>query len=69
MGESNSSKTSYGDKNIYLASRLNGLDPYQCMITYCGGGIAATVNAMAYLMAGHKNVVVYEWGLPMKSSR
>lgn len=42
------------------------------IITYCGGGIAATVNAMAHLMAGNENVSVYdgsmnEWvgeGLP-----
>jgi len=43
------------------------------IITYCGGGIAATVNAMAYLLLGHENVAVYdgslyEWkgeGLPL----
>ena len=29
-------------------------------VTYCGGGIAATVNAMAHLMAGNKNVAVYD---------
>lgn len=46
------------------------------IITYCGGGIAATLNAMAHLMAGNKNVAVYdgslfEWkgeGLPLSSN-
>jgi thiosulfate/3-mercaptopyruvate sulfurtransferase len=43
------------------------------IITYCGGGIAATLNAMAHLMVGNENVAVYdgslfEWkgeGLPL----
>ena len=46
---------------------------YERVITYCGGGIAATVNAVAHLIAGNKNVSVYdgsmdEWageGLPL----
>ncbi|HNS01870.1 MAG TPA: rhodanese-like domain-containing protein [Anaerolineae bacterium] len=46
------------------------------IITYCGGGIAATLNAMAHLMVGNENVAVYdgslfEWkgeGLPLSSS-
>jgi thiosulfate/3-mercaptopyruvate sulfurtransferase len=44
------------------------------IITYCGGGVAATVNAIAHLIAGHENVSVYdgsliEWmgeGLPLE---
>ncbi len=55
-----------------LANRLNELAHNQHIITYCGGGIAATVNAVAHLMIGHENVAVYdgsmyEWtaeGLP-----
>jgi thiosulfate/3-mercaptopyruvate sulfurtransferase len=55
-----------------LASRLKEELQYKRIITYCGGGIAATVNAMAHLMAGNENVAVYdgsmsEWvgeGLP-----
>jgi thiosulfate/3-mercaptopyruvate sulfurtransferase len=43
------------------------------VITYCGGGIAAALNAMAHLLAGNDNVAVYdgslfEWkgeGLPL----
>lgn len=43
------------------------------IITYCGGGFAATVNAIAHLIAGDENVAVYdgsldEWmseGLPL----
>ena len=30
------------------------------VINYCGGGIAATVNAMAHLMIGNQNVSVYD---------
>lgn len=45
------------------------------VITYCGGGIAATVNAVAHLIAGNENVAVYdgslsEWmgeGLPVST--
>ncbi len=59
-----------------LAARLKGAGQHKRVITYCGGGIAATVNAMAYLMAGNKNVAVYdgslfEWmgeGLPLASN-
>jgi thiosulfate/3-mercaptopyruvate sulfurtransferase len=45
-------------------------------IHYCGGGIAATLNALALTLAGHPNVAVYdgslnEWSadpkLPMKT--
>jgi thiosulfate/3-mercaptopyruvate sulfurtransferase len=46
------------------------------IIAYCGGGIAATLNAMVHLMAGNENVAVYdgslfEWkgeGLPVSSN-
>jgi thiosulfate/3-mercaptopyruvate sulfurtransferase len=55
-----------------LALRLKEKLPYKRIITYCGGGIAATVNAMAHLLVGNENVSVYdgsmsEWvgeGLP-----
>ncbi|HEY1307339.1 MAG TPA: rhodanese-like domain-containing protein [Vicinamibacterales bacterium] len=33
------------------------------VITYCGGGIAATLNAFALLLLGHPNVAVYDGGL------
>ena len=57
-----------------LASRLESAEQQKRIITDCGGGIAATVNAMAHMMAGNKNVAVYdgsliEWkgeGLPME---
>lgn len=56
-----------------LASRLEHEKQYERVITYCGGGIAATVNGIAHLIAGNKNVAVYdgsmsEWageGLPI----
>lgn len=56
-----------------VAPQLAEVANYKRIITYCGGGIAAAVNAAAYLLAGHKNVAVYdgsmyEWlgeGLPV----
>jgi thiosulfate/3-mercaptopyruvate sulfurtransferase len=59
--------------NDQLALRLQGTSQYKRIITYCGGGIAAAVNAMAHVLIGHDNVAVYdgslnEWiaeGLPM----
>lgn len=46
-----------------LAARLNGASQHQRIITYCGGGIAATLNAVAYLMTGHDSVAVYDGSL------
>ncbi len=59
-----------------FASRLQEGARFERIITYCGGGIAATVNAIAHLIAGHENVSVYdgsllEWmgeGLPLAES-
>lgn len=59
-----------------LVTRLQEETHYKRVITYCGGGIAATVNGMAHLMAGNKNVAVYdgslyEWqgeGLPISQA-
>jgi thiosulfate/3-mercaptopyruvate sulfurtransferase len=59
--------------NDQLALRLQETSQYKRIITYCGGGIAAAVNAAAHLMTGHNNVAIYdgsldEWigeGLPM----
>jgi thiosulfate/3-mercaptopyruvate sulfurtransferase len=56
-----------------LAARLAEVSNRKRIITYCGGGIAAAVNAAAHLIAGHENVAVYdgsmfEWlgeGLPI----
>ncbi len=56
-----------------IAARLSDTSRYQRLITYCGGGIAAALNAMAHVMVGQENVAVYdgslyEWigeGLPM----
>src|SRR5690606_32860349 len=56
-----------------LASQLQTEKEYERVITYCGGGIAATVNAIAHLIVGNENVAVYdgsmsEWtgeGLPI----
>ena len=43
-----------------LASRLSKEAQHEHIITYCGGGIAATVNAIAHLIAGNENVSVYD---------
>jgi thiosulfate/3-mercaptopyruvate sulfurtransferase len=59
-----------------LALRLKEVSQHKRIITYCGGGIAATVNAAAHLMTGHENVAVYdgslyEWlgeGLPVNGT-
>jgi len=56
-----------------LAAQLSVVSQHKRIITYCGGGIAATVNAVAHLMTGYNNVAVYdgsmdEWigeGLPV----
>ncbi len=46
-----------------LALRLRETAQYQRIITYCGGGIAAAVNAMAHVMLGQENVAVYDGSL------
>ena len=62
--------------NDALAIRLGDVSQHKRIITYCGGGIAAAINAVAHLMTGHENVAVYdgsmyEWlgeGLPIKGT-
>ena len=46
-----------------LALRLQEMTQYKRVITYCGGGIAAVINAMAHLMVGQENVAVYDGSL------
>jgi thiosulfate/3-mercaptopyruvate sulfurtransferase len=46
-----------------LALRLQEKAGYKRIITYCGGGIAAVINAMAHLMVGQENVAVYDGSL------
>ena len=56
-----------------LVSRLSEISNHKRIITYCGGGIAAAINATAHLITGHENVAIYdgsmyEWlaeGLPV----
>ena len=43
-----------------MAAILKDEAQHKRIITYCGGGIAATVNGMAHLMAGNQNVAVYD---------
>ncbi|MBD8070161.1 sulfurtransferase [Bacillus sp. PS06] len=40
--------------------KVGALDPTKKVITYCGGGIAATWNALLLNMLGQKNVAVYD---------
>jgi len=49
--------------NDQLAAQLRSSEQNKRIINYCGGGIAATVNAMAHLMVGDENVAVYDGSL------
>lgn len=58
------------DTNTYLekATLAEKFAPLACMekdrvITYCGGGIAASANALALTLLGHENVAVYDGSL------
>ena len=46
--------------NADLIPRLKPELHYKRVITYCGGGVAATVNGIAHLIAGNENVAVYD---------
>lgn len=61
-----------------IAARFAGVgaDPSKRVLTYCGGGIAASATAMLLVMLGHENVGLYdnsmsEWSkdesLPMET--
>ena len=49
--------------NDQLASFLQETTQSRRIITYCGGGIAAALSAMAHLMVGQENVAVYDGSL------
>jgi thiosulfate/3-mercaptopyruvate sulfurtransferase len=49
--------------NDDLALRVKDASQHKRIITYCGGGIAAAVNAAAHLLTGHENVAVYDGSL------
>ncbi|MGF1506933.1 MAG: sulfurtransferase [Chloroflexi bacterium] len=49
--------------NADLSARLKDEAAHERVITYCGGGIAATANAVAHLLAGNENVSVYDGSL------
>jgi thiosulfate/3-mercaptopyruvate sulfurtransferase len=46
--------------NDQLAHHLKEVSGHERIITYCGGGIAAAINAAAHFLTGHKNVAVYD---------
>ncbi len=43
-----------------LTEKMTPFTKKERVITYCGGGIAATVNAIALLINGYDNVAVYD---------
>ena len=49
--------------NENLASRLQETTRHKRLITYCGGGIAAALSAMAHFMVGQENVAIYDGSL------
>ena len=49
--------------NEKLSSHLQEASRHQRIITYCGGGIAAALSAMAHYMVGQENVAVYDGSL------
>jgi len=49
--------------NDELAKHLEKDKSYERVINYCGGGIGATINAMAQLIVGNENVAVYDGSL------
>lgn len=48
------------DKLKATFEKLGALDPNKKVITYCGGGIAATWNALLLNKLGQENVAVYD---------
>lgn len=46
-----------------LAQQLQDQTQADRVITYCGGGIAATTSALAHLIAGNPNVAIYDGSL------
>ncbi|RLL41112.1 sulfurtransferase [Oceanobacillus piezotolerans] len=55
------SKELYNDEKLKEAfEKVGALDPNKKVITYCGGGIAATWNALLLNKLGQHNVAVYD---------
>lgn len=46
-----------------IAAHLGDANRDKRIITYCGGGIAAALSGMAYLLIGHDDVAVYDGSL------
>lgn len=54
-------KELYGDDKLRETfEKVGALDPNKKVITYCGGGIAATWNALLLNKLGQNNVAVYD---------
>ena len=69
-------RTFLGPDEAAAAFRAVGAEPSRRTLCYCGGGIAATVDAFLLYQLGYENVAVYdasmsEWArddtLPMES--
>lgn len=54
----------YDDETLRATfDKLGALDPSKKVITYCGGGIAATWNALLLNKLGQENVAIYDGSL------
>jgi len=45
---------------LKVVLKEKGLDANKPIITYCGGGIAATIDAFAYKLLGYSHISVYD---------
>ena len=61
-------KTGHFRAQDELADMHNNLDHHARMITYCGGGIAASANAFVMTQLGFENVAVYTDSLQVWAS-
>jgi len=55
--------TFIGLQEIQAKYNEAGVSNEQPVIAYCGGGIAASANALALTLAGHKDIAVYDGSL------
>jgi thiosulfate/3-mercaptopyruvate sulfurtransferase len=46
-----------------IRAQMAGVSTTTRVITYCGGGIAATLNAMVHMMMGNQDVAIYDGSL------
>ena len=57
----NSTRLLFDDETLYKTfDAIGALEPDKTVITYCGGGIAATWNALLLNKLGQEKVAVYD---------